>query len=123
MGSEEAALSQQADCLFCKIVAGEVPSDKVLETDDVLAFRDINPGAPTHVLVIPKRHVASVHELEHSDAEEVASLFDAIKQVAEQEGVAHGYRVVTNVGADAGQSVFHLHLHVLGGRPLSWPPG
>jgi histidine triad (HIT) family protein len=116
-------LSQQADCLFCKIVAGEIPSDKVLETDDVLAFRDINPGAPTHVLVIPKRHVASVHELERSDAEEVASLFDAIKQVAEQEGVRDGYRVVTNVGADAGQSVFHLHLHVLGGRPLSWPPG
>lgn len=112
-----------SDCLFCKIVAGEIPSETVLESDSALAFRDINPGAPTHVLVIPKRHVASAHELTVADGDEVAGLFDMIGQVAEQEGIADGYRVVTNVGAKAGQSVFHLHLHVLGGRPLEWPPG
>lgn len=122
MGSGEEHLSQ-SDCLFCKIVAGDIPSEKVLESDNALAFRDINPGAPTHVLVIPKRHVASVHDLTLSDGDEVAELFDVVAQVAEQEGVADGYRVVTNVGAKAGQSVYHLHLHVLGGRPLEWPPG
>lgn len=113
----------ESDCLFCKIVAGEVPSDTVLETDRSVAFRDINPGAPTHVLVIPKRHVASAHELTSSDAEELADMFDVMKRVAEQEGVADGYRIVTNVGPTAGQSVFHLHFHVIGGRSLSWPPG
>ncbi|MEA2451666.1 MAG: histidine triad family protein [Actinomycetota bacterium] len=120
MGYEEERLS---DCLFCKIVEGDIPSDKVLETSAALAFRDINPGAPTHVLVIPKRHVASIHDLETTDADELAAVFEAIRQVAELEGVADGYRVVTNVGATAGQSVFHLHFHVLGGRPLEWPPG
>ena len=122
MGSGEGLLSQ-SECLFCKIVAGEIPSEKVLESDSTLAFRDINPGAPTHVLVIPKRHVSSAHDLTLSDGDELADLFDVIAKVAEQEGVADGYRVVTNVGAKAGQSVFHLHLHVLGGRPLQWPPG
>jgi histidine triad (HIT) family protein len=95
----------------------------VLETDTALAFRDINPGAPTHVLVIPKRHVASIHDLGANDGDELAEVFEVVRQVAEQEGVADGYRVVTNVGASAGQSVFHLHFHVLGGRPLEWPPG
>jgi histidine triad (HIT) family protein len=104
-------------------VAGEIPSEKVLESEGAFAFRDINPGAPTHVLVIPKRHVASVHDLTLGDGDEVAELFDVVAKVAEQEGIADGYRVVTNVGAKAGQSVFHLHLHVLGGRPLEWPPG
>ncbi len=113
----------ESDCLFCKIVSGDVPSDKVLETETAFAFRDINPGAPTHVLVIPKRHVASAHELTDSDAAELSDLFDAMKRAAEQEGVADGYRIVTNVGGKAGQSVFHLHFHVLGGRPLTWPPG
>lgn len=113
----------QSDCLFCKIVAGAIPSDKVLETDEVLSFRDINPEAPTHVLVIPKRHVASIHELREADADELAKIFAVIRKVAEQEGVGDGYRVVTNVGATAGQSVFHLHFHVLGGRSLTWPPG
>ena len=112
-----------SDCLFCKIVGGEIPSEKVVETSDALAFRDINPAAPTHVLVIPKRHVASVHELTTGDGEELAGIFDVVRRVAEQEGVAEGYRVVTNRGAKAGQSVFHLHFHVLGGRPLEWPPG
>lgn len=111
------------DCLFCKIVAGDVPSEKVIETDGVLAFRDINPGAPTHVLVIPKEHVASVHELNAAHSDVLAEMVEVIGRVAEQEGVADGYRVVTNVGGAAGQSVLHLHWHVLGGRPLSWPPG
>lgn len=113
----------ESDCLFCKIVAGEVPSEKVIETDAALAFRDINPGAPTHVLVIPKRHVSSAHEVEVSDASELAELFEVMQEVADQEGVAEGYRIVTNIGAAAGQSVFHLHFHVLGGRSLGWPPG
>lgn len=113
----------QSDCLFCKIVAGEIPSEKVLDSDGAFAFRDINPGAPTHVLVIPKRHVASIHDLQQADADELADVFDVIRKVAEQEGVADAYRVVTNVGAKAGQSVWHLHFHVLGGRPLTWPPG
>lgn len=112
-----------SDCLFCKIIAGEVPSEKVIETDGALAFRDINPGAPTHVLVIPKRHVSSAHELKAADAAELAELFEVMQKVADQEGVSEGYRIVTNIGTGAGQSVFHLHFHVLGGRSLSWPPG
>ena len=126
MGSEEERLSQSEehpDCLFCKIVAGEIPSEKVLETDGALAFRDINPGAPTHVLVIPKVHVASAHELTRDHDGLLGEVFEAIGKVALQEGVAEGYRVVTNNGAPAGQSVFHVHFHVLGGRPLEWPPG
>ena len=117
MGSEEGRLSQ-SECIFCKIVAGELPSDKVHETEASLAFRDISPAAPTHVLVIPKRHVASAHELDSADAEGLADLFEVTRTVAEQEGVADAYRVVTNIGATAGQSVFHLHFHVLGGRPM-----
>ncbi|HWC14998.1 MAG TPA: histidine triad nucleotide-binding protein [Actinomycetota bacterium] len=113
----------ESDCLFCKIVAGEVPTDKVLENESALAFRDIDPAAPTHVLVIPKRHVASANELTPDDAAELAGMFQLIQGVAQQEGVAGGYRVVTNVGGPAGQSVLHLHFHVLGGRSLSWPPG
>lgn len=113
----------EVDCLFCKIVAGEIPSEPVIETDGVVAFRDINPAAPTHVLVIPKQHVASVHELTTEHGSILGEMVDVIGRVAEAEGVADGYRVVTNVGAKAGQSVFHLHWHVIGGRPLSWPPG
>lgn len=112
-----------SDCLFCKIVAGEIPSAKVLETDGALAFRDINPGAPTHVLVIPKEHIGSAHELTRTQDGLLGEVFEVIAQVAEQEGVGDGYRVVTNNGAKAGQSVFHVHFHVMGGRPLSWPPG
>jgi histidine triad (HIT) family protein len=111
------------DCLFCKIVAKEIESKIVLETDDVLAFEDINPAAPTHVLVIPKKHVASSHELRAADGDLLGKLFEAIASVAEKSGTADGYRVVTNVGPTAGQSVFHLHMHVIGGRQLSWPPG
>lgn len=111
------------ECLFCRIVAGEIPADRVLETDEIVAFRDIHPQAPTHVLVAPRRHVPDVDTLEDDDAGLLSALFAAVRRVAEAEGLAKGYRVVTNVGAESGQSVFHLHLHVLGGRPMSWPPG
>lgn len=113
-----------SDCIFCRIVEGEVPSDRVLERDRVLAFRDLHPQAPTHVLVIPTKHVESLHALGAGDAELAAELLDAAREVAELEGIdGAGYRVVTNVGEEGGQSVGHLHLHVLGGRPMNWPPG
>jgi histidine triad (HIT) family protein len=112
------------DCLFCRIVAGEVPADVVAETDGALAFRDINPQAPTHVLVIPRDHFDNAAALSHADADLLAEVFRLAAQVAEQEGVVDtGYRLVTNTGEAAGQTVGHLHVHVLGGRPLSWPPG
>jgi histidine triad (HIT) family protein len=110
------------DCLFCKIVAGDIPSDKVHETDEIVAFRDINPAAPTHVLVIPKKHIASAADLSAASADLLGAMFEAISTIAKDEGL-DSYRVVTNVGAEAGQSVFHLHWHILGGRSLSWPPG
>lgn len=110
-------------CIFCRIVADEVPSDRVYEDDEVIAFRDLAPRAPTHVLVIPRRHVPDVHALGDDDADLLARCFAALRSVAEAEGLASGYRVVTNVGPEAGQSVFHLHFHLLGGRPMSWPPG
>ena len=111
------------DCLFCRIVAGEVPSDRVHEDEDVIAFRDIAPRAPTHVLVIPRRHIPDAHALTESDGDLLAKLFTAVRQVADAEGLQNGYRVVTNVGPESGQTVFHLHLHLLGGRPMAWPPG
>lgn len=112
-----------ADCLFCGIVAGSVPSNAVLETDLSYAFRDINPAAPVHVLVVPKAHLDSVVDLDATQAGLLADLFAAVNQVAVQEGVSEsGYRVVTNVGEDAGQLVRHLHFHVIGGRELRWPP-
>ena len=110
-------------CLFCGIVAGSVPSTAVLETERCYAFRDINPAAPVHVLVVPKEHVGSVEDVGSGQAALLGDLFDAIRAVAAKEGVAEtGYRVVTNVGEDAGQLVHHLHFHVLGGRSLRWPP-
>lgn len=113
-----------SDCLFCKIVAGEIPATKVLETDRSLAFRDLNPQAPTHVLVVPKRHVTHAGELTADHGNDLGDLFETAARVAEQEGVADGgYRLVFNVGDDAGNTVPHLHLHVLGGRQLGWPPG
>ncbi len=111
------------DCLFCRIAAGEIPSDRVYEDDEVLAFRDIAPRAPTHVLVIPRRHVVDAHALTDADGPLLARLFGAVRRIADDAGLSNGYRVVTNVGAEAGQSVFHLHLHLLGGRTMSWPPG
>ncbi|MDG2377070.1 MAG: histidine triad nucleotide-binding protein [Woeseiaceae bacterium] len=112
------------DCLFCKIVTGDIPADIVYENDNVVAFRDINPQAPTHVLVIPRQHIATINNLEAADAETVGNLYWAAKEIAAAEGVAEaGYRVVMNCNAAAGQAVFHIHLHVLGGRDLGWPPG
>jgi histidine triad (HIT) family protein len=116
-------VTSDPNCLFCRIVAKEIPAEVVLDRDDVLAFRDVNPQAPTHVLVIPKDHVASLEALADEHGELIASLVRATNEVATQEGVAGGFRVVTNIGADAGQSVGHLHLHVLGGRRMHWPPG
>lgn len=111
------------DCLFCKIAGGELDSEIVAETEDALAFKDINPAAPTHLLVIPRRHIASLAELSGSDGELLGGLLEMIKDVARDAGVDDAYRVVSNVGRGAGQSVFHLHFHVLGGRSMSWPPG
>ena len=111
------------DCLFCKIVGGEIPSDRVLEDDDVIAFRDINPRAPTHVLIVPRRHIPDAHALTGDDGSILAALFGAARRIADDAGLEKGYRVVTNVGPESGQSVFHLHLHLLGGRPMGWPPG
>jgi len=113
-----------AECLFCAIVAGEIPATTVLETDRILAFRDINPQAPTHVLVIPKEHYPTVAALAAADAELLGEMITAAHRVAADEGVSEtGYRVVFNTGPRAGQTVFHVHGHVLGGRLLAWPPG
>lgn len=112
-----------SDCLFCTISAGDIPVEVVLETDDVLAFRDIDPQAPTHVLVIPRKHFDNVADLTREDPELTARVLSATSEVAQLETLEHGYRVVTNVGSDGGQSVRHVHFHVLGGRGLTWPPG
>ena len=112
------------DCLFCKMVSGEIAPDKVFENDDVLAFRDINPQAPTHVLVVPKRHVATLNELDDESAGLVGKMVLAAAEVARREGFAEqGYRTIINCNADGGQTVFHIHLHLLGGRVMGWPPG
>jgi histidine triad (HIT) family protein len=116
---------QQANtCLFCGIVAGKIPSQRVYADERVMAFRDARPQAPTHVLVIPRRHVRGIDTPEAENGELLAALIHAANVVARQEGIAEsGYRLVWNVGPNAGQSVFHLHLHLLGGRRLGWPPG
>ncbi len=108
-----------SNCLFCRIVAGEIPSTKVYEDETVLAFRDIAPQAPTHILVIPKVHIASVAEINADNSGVVAHIFEVIAKVAEAEGLADGYRVVSNCGDHAGQTVHHLHFHILGGRQLA----
>jgi histidine triad (HIT) family protein len=114
-----------ADCLFCKVVAGDVPAKIVKRTDEALAFSDIDPKAPVHVLVIPTRHVAAVRDAEGAEGERLLGrLLAFAAEIASEQGLdAGGYRIVTNTGRNAGQSVDHLHLHVLGGRKLSWPPG
>jgi histidine triad (HIT) family protein len=113
-----------ADCLFCRIVTGDVPAKRVAETARAIAFRDINPQAPTHVLVIPKDHYPDLAALAAADGELLAEVSALAHKVAEDEGVSEtGYRVVFNTGPQAGQTVFHAHGHVLGGRPLAWPPG
>lgn len=110
-------------CLFCRIVAGEVPADVVHESASTLAFRDVDPQAPTHVLVIPKRHEPDVVALTLADPDAARAVFRAVGEVAAQEGLDAGYRGVFNTGAQAQQSVFHAHVHVLGGRAMTWPPG
>lgn len=113
-----------ADCLFCRIAQGQIPATTVLDTERVLAFRDIDPKAPTHVLVIPKDHHANLADMSHADPALAALVLAAVAQVAQQEGLTPGgYRTVFNTGPDAGQSVEHVHAHVLGGRSLTWPPG
>lgn len=107
------------DCLFCKIIAGEIPSTKVYEDDCVYAFRDINPQAPTHILVLPKQHIACADEINAENSALVAKCFEAIAKIAKAEGLINGYRVVNNCGEDGGQTVKHLHFHILGGKRLN----
>ncbi len=112
------------DCLFCKMVDGAIEPDIVYEDEMVLAFRDINPQAPTHVLVVPREHIATINDLDAGHAELVGWMYLAAREIAIKEGIhERGYRTVMNCNAEAGQTVFHLHLHVLGGRPMGWPPG
>lgn len=112
------------NCIFCKIASGEIPATIVHQDEHVVAFRDLNPQAPTHVLVIPRRHVATLNDLADADGELIGWMYLAAKRIAEMDGVADaGYRTVVNCNAAAGQSVFHIHLHLLGGRAMDWPPG
>lgn len=112
------------DCLFCRVLSGDLPSSEVASNEAAYAFRDINPAMPTHVLVIPRRHISDAHHLTDEDGATLAGMYRLAQQVAAQEGLAErGYRLVFNVGADSGNTVPHLHLHVLGGRTMGWPPG
>lgn len=112
------------DCLFCKIVAKEIPSDIVYEDDRLIAFRDINPQAPSHVLIIPRQHIATLNDLTESDGLLISHTVLTAKQLADQLGLArHGYRLIWNCNEHGGQEVFHIHLHLLGGRAMHWPPG
>lgn len=113
-----------SQCLFCRIVNGEIPATKVYEDADSVAFRDINPQAPTHVVIVPRKHIPSLNDLSPADAEAIGKLLLTAKQVAANEGISvPGYRTVFNCNAAAGQTVFHIHLHLLGGREMGWPPG
>jgi len=112
------------DCIFCKIVSGDIPGDIVYQNDDVLAFRDLSPQAPVHFLVIPKKHISTINDIQQEDEALVGQLFLAAKTVAKQEGIDEsGYRCVMNCNDDGGQTVHHIHLHVMGKRHMSWPPG
>lgn len=111
-------------CLFCKIAAGDIPATKVYEDEQLLAFRDIDPKAPTHILIIPKRHIPSVNALEEADTDLIGRMVRTLQGLAREEGIDEsGYRIVVNTNADGGQTVDHLHFHLLGGRGLTWPPG
>jgi len=112
------------DCIFCKIIKGEIPSDKVYEDDKVLAFRDINPEAPVHIIIIPKKHIVSLNEATKEELEILSHILLVVKNIAIENKIAEtGYRLVNNCGIDGGQTVAHLHFHLLGGRNLVWPPG
>jgi histidine triad (HIT) family protein len=114
----------EKDCLFCRIVGGDLPADIVYEDDSLIAFRDINAKAPTHILLIPRRHIATMNDLQEGDTTLTGELFLAAAKIAADEGLAEdGYRVVMNCNEAAGQSVFHIHLHLMGGRTMTWPPG
>jgi histidine triad (HIT) family protein len=112
-----------SDCLFCRIIQREIPSKKVYEDEYVYAFEDIDPKAPTHVLIVPKKHFCDLKEATMEDAEVIGRCHLAAAQIARERNIENGYRTVSNVGPGAGQSVFHLHVHLLGGRSLGWPPG
>ena len=112
------------DCIFCKIAAGDLDADIVYQSEELVGFRDLNPQAPTHVLIIPRRHISTINDITDSDAEVIGQLIFAAKEIAAQEGISEpGYRLTMNCNAGAGQSVFHVHLHLLGGRQFTWPPG
>ena len=111
------------DCIFCKIANGEIPSKKVYEDDRVCAFYDLDPQAPVHVLIIPKKHISSIMELDEENADVVSHVFLVAKKLAGELGLEKGFRIVSNCGEDGGQSVLHLHFHLLGGRSMKWPPG
>lgn len=112
------------DCLFCKIVKGDIPCNKVYEDDKVFSFKDIDPKAPVHILIVPKKHISSLNKITQEDSEVIAHIFTVVKKLADELGIAEsGYRVVSNCGEDGGQSVSHIHFHLLGGRNLKWPPG
>ncbi len=113
-----------SECLFCKIDKGEIPAEKVYDKDGVFAIKDINPQAPIHFLIIPKKHFSTILEIKEDDHELIGSIYSVANQLARENGLDQtGFRVVLNCGAGAGQSVFHIHYHLLGGRPLNWPPG
>jgi histidine triad (HIT) family protein len=123
-GSGTSDRARDPECIFCRIVAGEVPSTTVAEDESVLAIRDVAPRAPTHVLLLPREHIASAADLTEADSALLGRLFAMSAEIARSEGIADGgYRVVTNIGTWGGQSVDHLHFHLMGGRPFSWPPG
>ncbi|MEA2621677.1 MAG: histidine triad family protein [Chloroflexota bacterium] len=114
----------ETDCLFCRIVAGEVPARFVHQDEQIVAFHDVNPRAPTHVLLLPRQHISSAADLTEADASMLGRLFDVGARIAREAGIADdGYRIVTNVGRDGGQTIDHLHFHLMGGRPFTWPPG
>ena len=112
------------ECLFCNMVSGAMPCDKVYENEYVLAFRDIDPKAPTHILIIPKKHITTLNEINENDQDLLGELLLTAKKIAKDEGIdTSGYRTVFNCNSDGGQTVFHIHMHLLGGRPMAWPPG
>lgn len=112
-----------ADCIFCKIIEGEIPSSKVYEDNDIYAFRDIEPQAPVHVLIVPKKHIESLDMCKAEDAELLGKVMTKVGEIAKLAGITNGYRLVSNCGEDGFQTVDHLHFHLLGGRPMLWPPG
>ncbi len=124
MAREMSLQMSSSDCIFCRVAAKQIPSQIVFEDEKVVAFRDLNPQAPTHILLIPRKHMASMADVQDADQTLLGDLMMAAKNIAKSEGLPkNGYRVVVNTGANAGQTVFHLHLHLMGGRSFSWPPG